>query len=377
MESITGYTLRELRDKVSQLGMESYRANQILRWIYKKKVTDFELMTDLPRNYRLHLREIFSVCSLKLIKSVEAPSAVKYLFKTKDDHLIETVLIKERDHLTLCVSSQIGCAVGCKFCATALDGLKRNLKTEEIVDQFLQVQLTLKEHIRNVVFMGMGEPLANYDNVRKAVEIMISPWGFDLSKRRVTLSTSGLLKPLCKMRRDPLLKEINLAVSINAPFQELREEIMPLSEKNDLEELMKILREFPLPKYRRITLEYVLIKDLNDSPSMAKALADLIGKSVKRFKVNLIPYNPDPFLPYERPSLDRIMEFQRILWSKGISTFVRFSKGVEVFGACGQLRHNRNMLKSHFHESYSQMANGVSIDNCCSSLYKSNPGSSF
>ncbi len=346
MRFVTGYSLEELRRELSSLGMEPFRANQILRWVYKRSATDFYSMTDLSKEQREVLSQTFAFDPLTLVERVEAPDATKFLFKTRDGHLVETVLIKERDHLTLCVSSQIGCAVGCTFCATALDGLIRNLSTEEIVDQFLQVQRITGERIRNVVFMGMGEPLANYENVRKAVLIMVSDWGLDLSKRRVTVSTSGLVAQLRRMSNDPVLREVNLAVSINSPREEKRIELMPLSKTNTLRELMEVLRSFPLPKYRRITLEYILIKGVNDSVQDARDLARLIGRDRRRFKVNLIPYNPDPSLPYERPPLDRVISFQRELWSRGVSAFVRFSKGADIFGACGQLRSRRYEISS-------------------------------
>ncbi|NPA42238.1 MAG: 23S rRNA (adenine(2503)-C(2))-methyltransferase RlmN [Aquificae bacterium] len=357
MKFITGYTLSQLKEEFTRLGLEKFRASQVLRWVYKKFVTDFSLMTDLSKEHREFLSESFSFHPLERVDKVEAPDAVKYLFKTHDGHIVETVLIKERDHLTLCVSSQIGCAVGCTFCATALDGLKRNLSTEEIVDQFLQVQKDIDSKIRNVVFMGMGEPLANYDNVRKAVEIMVSPWGLDLSKRRVTISTSGLVAQLRRMSKDPLMSELNLAVSLNSPDPKKRLEIMPLTKTNTLEELMEVLKTYPLPRYRRITLEYVLIKGVNDSDRDARELVKLIGRHRKRFKVNLIPFNPDPNLPFERPSLERVLKFQKILWDAGISTFVRFSKGADVFGACGQLRSRRLMLKSQPDEKYLKVVN--------------------
>ncbi len=344
-EFITEYTLGELKERFRDLGLEPYRAKQVFRWLYKKFTDDFQRMTDLSKEHRELLKERFSFHPLEFVEKAEAPDATKYLFRTRDGHLLETVLIKERDHYTLCVSSQIGCAVGCSFCATALDGLKRNLSAGEILDQYLLVQKDLGEKkIRNVVFMGMGEPLANYDNVRKAVEIMVSPEGLDLSKRRVTISTSGIIASLKKMAEDPLMREVNLAVSLNAVSQKMREKLMPLTRTNTLEELMEVLKSFPLPRYRRITLEYVLIKGVNDSVKDAERLAKLIGKHRKRFKVNLIPFNPDPSLPYERPSLTDIMKFQKVLWRYGISNFVRFSKGVEVFGACGQLRAKREEI---------------------------------
>ena len=337
MKFITGKTRRELREEFEGEGVEPYRADQVLRWIYKKHVYDFSCMTDLPKALRVKLKNEYRVSSLSLFKRIDGADATKFIFRVHDGELLETVLIKERDHWTLCVSSQIGCAVGCKFCATALNGLRRNLDVHEIVDQFLQVRNITGASIRNVVFMGMGEPLANYINVRKAVEIMISGWGLDLSKRRVTVSTSGFIKLIEKMAKDPVLREVNLAVSVNAGDQRTREKLMPIASTNPLNELICALVRFPVSNYRRITLEYVLIRGVNDSESDARNLAKLIRGFRKRFKVNLIPYNDHHLLAYERPSLESVLRFQRVLWDNGISTFVRFSKGYDVFGACGQL----------------------------------------
>jgi len=342
---VTSLTLKELREEVKKIGWEPYRADQILNWIYKRFVFDFQQMTNLSKEQRAFLKDNYLIHSLELLDVLEGGDSKKFLFKTKDAHIIETVLIYERDHLTLCVSSQIGCAIGCSFCATARDGLVRNLKVEEIIDQFLQVQKMTKEKIRNVVFMGMGEPLANYQNVRKAVEIMVSPWGLDLSKRRISISTSGLINQLKAMAEDPLMRELNLAVSINAPSQNLRESLMPISKTNTLEELMEVLHDFPYPPDRRIMIEYVLIRGINDSVEHARELAKLLRKNRKKFKVNLIPFNPDPELPYKRPSMESVYAFQKVLWEEGISTFIRISKGIKVFGACGQLRSKRFALR--------------------------------
>ena len=375
MRFVTDYTLPELQREVVRLGLEPYRAKQILRWVYTKLVTDFSQMTDLPKEGRARLSEEFAFHPLTPVERVEAPDAVKYLFRTQDGHTVETVLIKERDHLTLCVSTQIGCAVGCTFCATALDGLMRNLRTSEIVDQYLQVAKDTGQRIRNVVFMGMGEPLANYENLRRAVEILVSPWGLDLSKRRVTVSTSGIVSQIRRMARDDVLKEVNLAVSLNATTQDLREELMPLTRTNTLKDLMEVLKRYPLRPYRRITLEYVLIKDVNDSERDARRLADLIGGHKKRFKVNLIPYNPHPSLPYDRPPLERILRFQNVLWDRGISTFVRFSKGADVFGACGQLRARRSVVRSENHERPPQVGNGACGNSYSGAADKGHAGS--
>ncbi len=352
MNSLLRYTREELRDEFKLMGIEDYRADQVLNWLYKRFESDFEKMTNLSKELRRRLKESYRMHVLEPVSKVPATDSVKYLFRTQDGHLVETVLIRERDHLTLCVSSQIGCAVGCKFCATALDGLIRNLRTDEILDQFMQVQKDTQERIRNVVFMGMGEPLANYENVRKAVQIIVSPWGLDISKRRLSISTSGIIPQLLRMAQDPLMRELNLAVSINATTQELRTQLMPLSKTNTLEELFSVLKEFPYPPGRRIMLEYVLLEGVNDTPRDAMCLVRLIGKHKGKFKVNLIPFNPDPSLPFRRPSMERVLEFQRVLWSAGVSAFIRISKGLEVFGACGQLRSNltRNALKYSFHD---------------------------
>ncbi|MFN3947638.1 MAG: 23S rRNA (adenine(2503)-C(2))-methyltransferase RlmN [Aquificaceae bacterium] len=344
MELITSYNLQELREKLQSIGLEPYRANQIMNWIYQKFETDFHKMTNLSKAHRDMLLKSFRVHTLELVDKVKANDSVKYLFRTEDGHFIETVLIFERDHLTLCLSSQIGCAVNCRFCATARDGLARNLSTPEIIDQYLLVQRDVSQRIRNVVFMGMGEPLANYEAVRKAIEIMISPWGINLSKRRVSISTSGLIAQIKRMAQDPLMRELNLAVSINASSQYLREYLMPISKTNSLEELICTLGEFPYPPDRRIMLEYVLIKDVNDHEKDAHSLAKLVKPYRKKFKINLIPYNPDPSLPFERPDLQRVYAFQDILRNYNLSVFVRLSKGAEVFGACGQLRSKRISL---------------------------------
>ncbi len=338
MKHLLNYTLNEFRKELEGMNLEKYRANQVFNWVYKKFELDFEKMTNLHKDVRKSLKELYYPHSLELVSKIVASDSTKYLFRTRDGHIVETVLIFERDHLTLCVSSQIGCAVGCKFCATALDGLVRNLSTGEIIDQFIQVQKDISLKIRNVVFMGMGEPLANYENVRKSVEIMISPWGLDLSKRRVSVSTSGIISQLQKMMHDPIMKEINLAVSINATTQTMRSHLMPISRSNTLEDLFDVLKKFPYPEDRRIMLEYVLIDGVNDSIEDAKRLVSLIGSYKRKFKVNLIPFNPDPNLPYQRPSMDRVLAFQKVLWQHNISAFVRLSKGSEVFGACGQLR---------------------------------------
>ncbi len=349
MELLVGKTLPELREWAIKNNLERYRADQIYHWVYKKWEDDPERFTNLSKELRKWLKENFKFHTLGLVERVEAPDSVKYLFKTEDGHLVETVLIKEKDHWTLCVSTQIGCNVGCKFCATARDGLIRNLSTAEIVDQLLWVQKDIRElpkpwnKVRNIVFMGMGEPLANYNNVRKAVEIFVDQKGVDISKRRLTISSSGILHQLEKMAKDPLLRNVNLAISLNAPDGETREKIMPITRTNPFEKLWEFLVNYPLPEGRKITLEYVLIKGVNDSTKHAEKLARLVKPHRRRFKVNLIPYNPSPILPFERPSEKDIYRFQKILLDNAIIATIRWSKGQEVFGACGQLRAKREI----------------------------------
>ncbi len=349
MELLIGKTLNELRDWATKNNLERYRADQIYHWIYKKWEDDPEKFTNLSKDLRRWLKENAKFHTLEKVEKLEAPDSVKYLFKTEDGHLVETVLIKEKDHWTLCVSTQIGCNVGCKFCATAKDGLIRNLTTAEIVDQLLWVQKDIKElpkpwhKVRNIVFMGMGEPLANFPNLKKAVEIFIDQKGIDISKRRLTISSSGILYQLRKMASDPILKHVNLAISLNAPNGEIRKEIMPITESNPFEDLWEFLVNYPLPEGRKITLEYVLIKDINDLEEHARELAKLVKPYRKRFKVNLIPFNPSPILPYERPPEERIYRFQKILLDSAIIATIRWSKGQKVFGACGQLRAKREI----------------------------------
>ena len=349
MELLIGKTLNELRDWATKNNLERYRADQIYHWIYKKWEDDPEKFTNLSKDLRRWLKENAKFHTLEKVERVEAPDSVKYLFKTEDGHLVETVLIKEKDHWTLCVSTQIGCNVGCKFCATAKDGLIRNLTAAEIVDQLLWVQKDIKElpkpwhKVRNIVFMGMGEPLANFPNLKKAVEIFIDQKGVDISKRRLTISSSGILYQLRKMASDPILKHVNLAISLNAPNGKIRKEIMPITESNPFEDLWEFLVNYPLPEGRKITLEYVLIKDINDLEEHAKELAKLVKPYRKRFKVNLIPFNPSPILPYERPPEERIYRFQKVLLDNAIIATIRWSKGQKVFGACGQLRAKREI----------------------------------
>lgn len=333
---IFDYDLKALEEYFISLGEKPYRVKQISKWVFKDRITDFDKMTDISLKLRLKLKEDIKFFTLELLNVYEDLDSKKFLFKTNDNSLIESVLIKEDDHFTLCVSTQIGCAVNCSFCATAKLGLKRNLSYIEIVDQFLYVS-SLGYKVRNVVFMGMGEPLANYNELRKASFILVDENYFNLSKRHVTISTSGYLSHIKRLKEDIFLRKLNLAVSINAPNSRLRNYLMPGLNKDSLEELIKELSTFPIEPRRKIMLEYVLIKDVNDSTFHAREFLNLIKPYKEKFKVNLIPYNPHEFSSFERPTEDRIYAFQEVLTKHKIPTLIRFSKGQNIKGACGQL----------------------------------------
>ncbi|WP_457642850.1 23S rRNA (adenine(2503)-C(2))-methyltransferase RlmN [Persephonella sp.] len=342
MLCLKGFNYGELERWVRQQGWKKFRAKQLSKWIYSKKVGSYEEMTDLSKDIRNFLKENTKLNVLKLVtyeKSKEDGS-IKFLWRLEDGHTIETVFIPEKGHNTLCVSTQVGCAVGCTFCFTTKDGLIRNLTTAEIIDQYIQTQrlVGLDRRISNVVFMGMGEPLANYDNVKKAVQIMTDDRMLGLSNRKVTISSSGIIHQIKKMYEDSSFPQVRLAVSLNASDQKTRTQLMPISETNTLEDLMETLNSLPVKTGYRIMLEYVLIKDVNDRPEDAHRLARLIGKNKKRYKVNLIPFNPYPGSPYERPDEERVNRFHQILWQYNIGAFVRWSKGKDISAACGQLR---------------------------------------
>ncbi len=350
--NLKDFNYKELEKWALEQGWQKFRAKQIAKWIYNKKVNSFDEMTDLSKDIRNQLKEKAELNALTLVtfEQSKEDGSIKFLWKLHDGHTIESVFIPEKGHNTLCISTQVGCAVGCKFCFTTKDGLIRNLTTAEIVDQYIQSQrfvgLEPEKRISNIVYMGMGEPLANYDNVKKSVQIFTDDKMAGLSNRKITISSSGIIHQIVKMYEDKDFPQVRLAISLNAADQKTREEIMPISETNTLEELMKTLNRLPVKTGYRIMLEYVLIKDINDSPKDAHKLARLIGKNKKRYKVNLIPFNPYPGSPYERPEKERVEQFHKILWQYNIGAFVRWSKGKDISAACGQLR--KKDLESSF-----------------------------
>ena len=329
-------TFEELKDWTSNLGLESYRAEQVFRWIFQPDFQSFDQMTNLSKKWR-DLFQQQAYLSRLIVKKMEksADGTRKFLFQLEDGEGIESVLIPERGHYTLCISSQVGCAQRCRFCFTGKMGLKRNLKASEIINQVLTVQGTLTASdplLTNIVLMGMGEPLDNFENAVRALKSLLSPSGMRFSHRHVTLSTAGLIP---KIKALGQLLPVNMAVSLNAADDATRNQLMPINRKYPLEPLIQACREFPLPRGKRITFEYILIKGVNDSPKEAKTLAKLL-KGVKA-KINLIPFNPHPGIGFEPPEEKSLLKFQDILIRSQYTVMVRRSKGADISAACGQL----------------------------------------
>src|SRR5437868_7821266 len=300
-------------------------------------------MTDLPQGLRNRLAEQFDFSKIDIVRVLGSQDTTrKFLFRLADDSLIETVLIpaspalygSRSDRRTVCVSTQVGCAYGCKFCASGLEGFSRNLKPNEIVDQIIAVERESGEKIDNIVFMGMGEPLANLDNVMRAIRIINAPWGLGIGARRITLSTSGLAPQIRKLADEPL--QIRLAISLHGATDQVRNQIMPINRRYNIETLLSACDFYVARRKQRLTLEYILIADVNDSDDQAHLLA----AHTRRLgaKVNLIPYNTVEGLPWSRPSRNRQEKFLSILRGHGISATLRREKGGDIDAACGQLR---------------------------------------
>jgi 23S rRNA (adenine2503-C2)-methyltransferase len=316
-------------------GLEAYRGRQIRHWLFKKLAKSFEEMTTLPKDLRDSLEKKACISHMERVETQESRDGTKkYLFKLEDDHLIESVLIPERDHDTLCISSQAGCAMDCRFCLTAKQGLKRNLTASEIVDQVIHVKRSMDDpdRLTNIVLMGMGEPLANYEAVKKAVINLMDDGGLNFSRRKITLSTCGLVPQMERWGRE---MNIKLAVSLNAADDDTRSLLMPINSKYPLKSLLGACKALPLPKGERITFEYILIREINDRDEDARNLVELL-KGI-RAKINLIPLNPHQGTSLSPPSMGRIRQFQDILLKRYYTVIIRKSRGSDILAACGQL----------------------------------------
>ena len=325
---------------LDQRGIASYRAAQILRWIYLHQIDDFDAMTNLTKEHRKLLNDHFSIDRLERIRIEKSrDGSEKYLFKLPDGNLLESVLIPERDHYTLCISSQVGCALGCRFCFTGQGGLARNLTSGEIIAQVRDIQKSLDDpqHLSNLVLMGMGEPLANYANVVRAIGTLTdNGLGMGFANRKITLSTSGLVDRLADLGRDTA---VSLAISLNATDNETRDRLMPINRKYPIEKLLEACRRYPLKPHRRITFEYILLRGINDSERDAHRLAKLL-RPIKA-KINLIPFNPFEGCEFRRPDESVINRFLQILLKNNYTAIIRRSKGEDISAACGQLRAHR------------------------------------
>ena len=327
--------LEETNDWIEKQGLESYRAQQIRGWIFGHQAESFQEMTNFSEQLRSFLASFCAISQLKAIKiQASLDGTKKYLFELEDGTRIESVLIPERGHYTACISSQVGCAMGCAFCLTAKQGLIRNLKSSEIVNQVIQIRKSMDEpeKLTNIVFMGMGEPLANFEAMKKAVHNIISQDALNFSHRRVTLSTCGLIPEIGRLGQE---LPINLAISLNAADDTTRNFLMPINRKYPLGKLIEALSRYPLSRGRRITVEYILIRDINDRPADARRLARLL-KDI-RAKINLIPFNHYSGSPFHSPDKGRLLEFQQVLIGKHLTATIRKSKGSDISAACGQL----------------------------------------
>ncbi len=318
-------------------GIKPFHAGQIFKWIYSRQVDDFDQMTDLGKRLRTRLMDHFVVNRLQQVAVEKAADGTrKYLFGLVDGNFIESVLIPEKNHLTMCISSQVGCAQGCRFCLTGQGGFIRNLSSGEILAQVRDIRNELDDadKLTNLVFMGMGEPLANYDNLIAALTVITdNRYGMAFSAQRVTLSTAGLVPNITRLGQD---STISLAISLNAADNRTRDRLMPINRRYPIEMLIDACRQYPLKKRRKITFEYILIKGINDSPDDAERLTCLLNPSWA--KINLIPFNEFPESRFQRPDESVIKGFMDILHQRQYVTIIRASKGREISAACGQLR---------------------------------------
>ena len=332
---LSGLKMEELENLMDEFGASKFRAKQIHNWIYAKSVSTIDEMTDLAKDFREELKQKAIVTETKIkLKQVSTDGTIKYLIEYPDGELVETVLMRfdNRANLTACVSSQVGCAVNCSFCATGKRGFIRNLTYQEIIEQVLTIQRDTGLKVTNIVFMGQGEPLLNLDNVLKALEIFNND--FQIGARRITISTSGIIPKIDELAKSEL--QSTLALSLHAPNHKLRAELMPIEKKYPIDELKKALLNYIDKTGRRITIEYILIHNFNDTIECAKELAYYL-KDIK-CNINLIPYNSVDETKYKKSSNNDIMKFKYLLEHSGKKVTVRLERGADIDAACGQLR---------------------------------------
>jgi 23S rRNA (adenine2503-C2)-methyltransferase len=345
--SLFDLTLAELEHRLSSLGQPAYRARQLFEWIYQRLVPDYAGMSILPATLRPELASSLPIATMRPVREIAADGGetIKILYRTFDGQFVETVLMLYPHRATVCVSCQVGCAVGCAFCATGLGGLTRNLTTGEMVQQTIDAARcarSLGRPLTNLVMMGMGEPFHNYDATMKFVAILNDRHGLGFGARRITVSTSGIVPAIDRLATEPY--QVNLAVSLHAPDDDLRSRLVPVNRRYPIADLMAAVHRYIARTGRRVSFEYALMNGINDSDETAQALADLVRGTLCH--VNVIPLNPVDVLPYQRPDKTGIDRFAFVLRTAGIPTTVRYSRGVDIAAACGQLRadHESNEL---------------------------------
>lgn len=334
MNHILDKTLQELSEYMVSIGEPAYRGKQIYQWIFHKRIQSFEQMTNVSKKLREKLEQDFVLHTFRHEDQLVSHECAtrKYLFRTHDGHYIESVLIPDGERKTLCISSQVGCSLGCAFCATGMMGYYRNLTAGEILEQIIQAEYLSGERITNIVFMGMGEPFLNFPRVIQAAQVMADPEGFAIRRRRITISTSGIVPKIRQLADEN--QPVGLAVSLHAPNQQIREQLMPIAKKYSYDELMESIRYYTRKTRKRVTFEYILIEGINDEEKHAR---ELIGRLAGiPSKINLIPYN-DVGAGFRAPDETRINRFIQVLLSSPVTVTLRKSRGHDIQAACGQL----------------------------------------
>jgi len=332
---IFDYSYSQLEELLGTLGEKPYRARQMYEWLYQHKVTHYDQMTNLPQSLRDQLNDVAPLRLMELAtKQVSADGTQKFLFRLHDGHLIESVLMDFDYGQSICITTQVGCNIGCSFCASGLLGKKRDLTSGEIVAQVLEVERLANVRVGNIVVMGIGEPFDNFTHLMNALYTINHPWGLNIGARHVTVSTSGIV-PMIYQFAD-LKTQFNLALSLHAPNNELRSRLMKINKAYPLEEVMEAIKYYVATTNRRITFEYIMLKGQNDLPNLAHELSDLI-RGINGY-VNLIPYNSVAELAYQRSDKNAMLEFYDILKKRGITATLRVEKGHDIAAACGQLR---------------------------------------
>ena len=338
--NIYGINFNDLESYFLSINDKKFRATQIYEFLYQKRVKSFDEMNNIGKNIKEHLKQDFNFDMIKIVYKQEDDLVKKYLFQLQDGQTIESVLMYHDYGISICVSSQVGCNMGCKFCESGRLKKVRNLETYEMVEQILLIEEDIKQRISHVVVMGIGEPFDNYDNVMNFIKIITHPKGIAIGTRHITVSTCGVIPGIKKFMNEQ--GQVNLAISLHAPNDEIRNKIMPISKAYKLEELMETLKEYEKNTNRRITFEYIMLDKVNDSAENAKELANLI-KGINCY-VNLIPYNETENIDFKRTKQVQILKFYDILKKSGINVTIRREFGGKVDAACGQLRANQNKI---------------------------------